>query len=365
MADGAILDRRTLNRSLLARQFLLERTDTTPLEAVEHLVGLQAQVPLDPYTALWSRLRAFDPHELGQLLLERKAVRMTAMRTTLHLLSTDDALRLRPLLQSKIERAFTSSPFARALDDLDLAPLLARGVALVEEEPRTIAALADALSRDWPGRDPTALAYAVRYLIPLVQVTPRGVWGKTLQPRLTTLTGWVGATAPTATSEDDLVLRYLHAFGPATAADVRAWSRLRDLRSILNRLRPGLRVYRDEAGRELYDVQDGVLCDASVPAPVRFLPQYDNLFLAHADRSRIFDRIVWGSSFTHRGSFFVDGFLCGAWKLNDEKRAAVLVLEPHRPLRKPERDELTDEAEALLEFLAPQAGSRSLTLRPA
>lgn len=359
--EGAVLDRRTLNRTLLARQRLLERVDARPIDLVEHLVGMQAQVPLDPYVGLWSRLRQFEPAELGRELLERRVVRMTLLRATLHLVSSRDALRLRPPLQPMLERAFASSPFARALSGVDLEPVVARGVELVEETPLTIAQLRTQLAREWPDHDANALAYAVRYLVPLVQVTPRGVWGAAMQATLTTLSSWVGSE-PHGGSAAELVLRYLRAFGPASSADVRTWSWLPDVRSIVARLRPRLRIYRDEAGRDLYDVADGVFADPAAAAPVRFLPQYDNVFLAHADRGRIMDSVVWGSAFTHHGTFFVDGFLAGAWKLQQQKRDASLAVELRTRVRQAERKQVEEEAERLLAFLTPEASTRRLRL---
>ncbi len=361
--EGAVLDRRTLNRSLLARQLLLERVDLPPVDAVEHLVGMQAQVPLDPYVGLWSRLRAFDPDALGKALLDRRLVRMTLMRATLHLVSAEDGLSMRPVLQAPIERAFASSPFAAHLSGLELGPVISRGVELVEHEPLSIRQLAAALSEDWPDHDANSLAYALRYLLPLVQVTPRGVWGKALQPKLTTLDGWLGRPAAPALSVDEFVIRYLRAFGPASVADIRAWSWLGGVRAIVDRLRSNLCVYRDEHGRELYDVRDGMFCDSAAPAPVRFLPQYDNLFLAHADRARIMDGIKWDSSFMHRGAVFVDGFLSGAWKLSEQKRESTLVVELRTRVTGTERQQVRREAERLLLFRTPDARTRRMELR--
>jgi len=205
--------------------------------------------------------------------------------------------------------------------------------------------------------------YAVRYLVPLVQVTPRGVWGQRLAPTVTTLAAWLGREPRGDSTVDELVLRYLRAFGPASTADIRAWSWLSDVRSILERLHPRLRVYCDGGGRTLYDVDDGVFADASTPAPVRFLPQYDNVFLSHADRGRIMDAVTWNSSFTHRGSFLADGFLAGAWKLTAKSSEATLGVDIRARLRTPLRRQVREEAEALLAFLAPEAPSRRLTLR--
>jgi len=288
---------------------------------------------------------------------------MTLMRSTLHLVSSADALRLRPLLQDMLERAFASSPFARRVHGVDLAHVVARGAELLEREPATLAELRVALATEWPEHDADALAHAVRYLVPLVQVTPRGVWGRRMQPTFTTLGTWLHSQpAPQPATPDELVLRYLRAFGPASTADVRTWSSLPDVRSVVERLRPQLVVYRDETGRALYDVPDGVFCDGSTPAPVRFLPEYDNVFLSHADRSRIMDTVVWDASFAHRGSFVVDGFLAGAWKLTDQKGEATLAVDLRTRVTGAGRREVEEEAEQLLEFLRPDARSRRLTI---
>jgi Winged helix DNA-binding domain len=357
--QGTVLDRQTLNRTLLARQFLLERVDADPLSLVEQLVGLQAQVPLDPYVACWTRLRSFDPDALGRALLDRRAVRMTLLRATLHLVSRADALRLRPLLQEMLERAFAASPFGKELAGVDLAPVLERGAELVEREPQTLTLLRAVLAEQWPEHDPNALAYAVRYLVPLVQVTPRGVWGRTAQPTVTTLAGWLGEQPAAPAAVDEYVLRYLRAFGPASTADLRTWSGLTDLSPVVARLRPRLRAYRDEQGRELLDVHDGLVVDAATP-PVRFLGQFDNVFLAHADRSRIMATVRWDASFAHRGAFLVDGYLAGAWKLTQERGHASLAVEARVPVPSCRRRELRAEAEAFLAFRAPHASSRSI-----
>lgn len=358
-AEGAVIDARTLNRTLLARQLLLARSEAHPLDLLERLIGMQAQVPLDPYIACWSRLSDFDPEVLGRRLLERTAVRMTLMRATLHLASRTDVLSLRPLLQGMLERAFRSSPFARELGEFDLVPALDWASELLGREPQTLAQLRIALAQEWPAEHANALAYAIRYLLPLVQVTPRGVWGRSMQPTVTTLEEWLGAP-PSAGSLEELVLRYLRAFGPASVADMRTWSWLRDLRQVFTRLRRQLRAYRDEAGRELFDARDGLFADAAAPAPVRFLGQYDNVFLSHDDRGRIMASLKWDASFAHRGTLFLDGYLAGAWKLARTARAASLTVEPRIRIRATQRQAIRAEAEALLVFLAPDTPSRSL-----
>jgi hypothetical protein len=352
--EGSVLDRRTLNRALLARQRLLERVAMQVPQAVEHLVGMQAQNPGDPYVALWSRLRGFDPTELGQLMLDRGAVRMTLMRTTLHLVTARDGRVLRPVTQGAIERTWRSSGFAKHLAGLDLAPVLARGIELVEAQPRSTAELARRLVEQWPDRDPSSLAHAVRFLVPLVQVTPRGVWGSSMQPKVTTVAAWLGEPVATDATPDDAVRRYLRAFGPATTSDIRTWSWLTGVREIVDRLRPSLRSYRDEAGRELLDVADGLFADPDADAPVRFLPEFDNVFLSHADRTRITGDLRWGPAFAHLGTLFVDGFLAGAWKLTD----GALSVRPMIPLSLAQRDEVEAEAGALLTFLDPRGDRR-------
>jgi hypothetical protein len=359
----SVLDRRTLNRTLLARQHLLTRVPLPVPDMLEHLVGLQAQVPRDPYIGLWSRLGDFNPGALERLLLERQAVRMTLLRTTLHLVTARDAPELRAVLQPVCERGFRSSPFAHRLDGVDVAEVIATGAAILEDRSRTVAELGTLLGARWPTRDREALAYAVRYLVPLVQVPPRGLWRRSAAPRLTTLHAWLSLSSgdsPTETTPDETVLRYLRAFGPATVADIRTWSWLTALRPVMERLRPHLRSYRDATGRALLDVEDGIFASPYEPAPVRFLGEYDNVFLSHADRSRITGDAAWGVAYLRRGAFFVDGFLAGAWRLGETNDRALLTIEVRTHLRPTEREQVEAEGEALLGFLAPDASARTV-----
>ena len=284
-----VLSRRALNRALLARQMLLERVDLPIERAVEHLVALQAQEPWDPYYQLWSRLQGFDPLELARLLEERRVVRATSMlRTTIHLMTADDWLALRPVLQVVSDRGFaTGSPFGRQLAGMDIEEVLEAGREALAERPLTASQLRAILGERWPDRDAASLAYAVRYLLPLVQTTPRAVWGKRGQPVLATAGLWLGRDVGTDTDPTDLILRYLRAFGPASVMDIQAWSWLTKLTPYVEALRPQLRTFRDENGKELFDVPDGLLPDPDTPAPPRFLPTYDNVVLGHKDRSRI------------------------------------------------------------------------------
>ncbi len=317
---------------------------------MERLVGLQAQVPRDPYVALWSRLEGFEAAILSKAIEERRAVRMPLFRATLHLVTREDALRLRPVVHPVLDRGFYSgSPFGRNLDGLDVNAVLTEGRRLLAEAPRTRAELQPLLAERFPDHDPPSLAYACTYLLPTVQVTPRGLWRRSGRSPFTTLESWVGAPMATTENPGDLVMRYLTAFGPATPADLRAWSGLPGAAEIIDRLRPGLRTFRDELGRELVDAPRAPLPDPETPAPVRFLPEYDNVVLGHDDRSRIvsLDTKLWTE--VGWGHVLVGGFTSARWRaFLDEGRMRI---EPFRTLARSERTDVEAEAHRLLAFL--------------
>jgi hypothetical protein len=363
VTTAPMLTRRALNRTLLGRQFLLERVARAPEDVVEHLVGLQAQEPIDPYVALWTRIADFDPRVLSALIEERRAVRMGSLRTTLHLLTTEDALALAPLTTAVHRRTFSSTPFPKALVGLDTDAIVDAARIALETAPMTPGELGRQLAAKWPDRDPSALAYLARYTIPLVQVPPRGLWRRTARTANTTLEAWTGRE-PGTTPVDTFLLRYLRAFGPASVSDIRTWSWLTGLREVVDRLRPQLRVYRDEAGRELLDVEDGQFTDPDVPAPVRFLPQYDNLFLSHDDRSRINGELSWGVDFGWKGPILVDGGIAAAWRVRRNGRSAVMTVELGRRLTGAERRELEEEATRLAEFLDPDRTRELVIVEP-
>ncbi|MFD4629096.1 winged helix DNA-binding domain-containing protein [Streptomyces sp. NPDC058284] len=368
-----VLGVRALNRATLDRQLLLRRARGLSVkDAVTHLVGLQAQNVKPPYYALAARLAEFDPGELSALLDSRELVRMVTLRSTIHLHTADDARSLRRLVQGAREREL--SAFRNGLTGVDLSELAGLARAAVEAEPRTMKQLRETLLVRWPDADPQALAVAARCTLPLVQVTPRGLWRRGGQVALTTLEQWLGdgpdsrSGATPGVTLDDTVLRYLAAFGPASVKDMQTWARLTRMREVFERLRPRLRTYRDENGVELFDLPDAPRPDADTPAPPRFLPEYDNLLLAHADRTRVVPAAYKGR--TWKGNvpfsvFLLDGFLAGVWRLVEETKrgkgaeggAAVLTIEPFGKPSRAQRDELTREAERTLRRIAETSSS--------
>jgi hypothetical protein len=359
-----VLGQRALNRALLARQLLLRRERRSAAETVEHLVGMQAQEPRDPYVGLWTRLEGFDPHELGRLIADRHAVRSPLMRATVHLVTARDCLTLGPLLRPVLERGFwTGSPFGRQLRGVDVDAVLAAGRALLDEQPRTTAQLRKLLGERWPDHDASSLAYAVHHLAPVVQIPPRGVWGKKGLPTWATTECWLGHSPDPDPSPDQMVLRYLAAFGPAGVMDIQAWSGLTRLREVTDRLRPRLRSFRNEAGRELFDLPDAPRPAPDTPAPVRFLPQYDNVVLSHADRSRISAGAAaqWPTDDLHWSPLLVDGLVRGAWRLTRERKVATLTVRPLGPLSGQDHA-VAEEGGRLLDFLAADADRRDLRM---
>jgi Winged helix DNA-binding domain len=377
-----VLSRPALNRALLARQLLLapaampaagQARAERVIETVEHLVGLQAQAPFPPYYGLWSRLAGFEPDDLARLILSREVVRIALMRGTIHLVSARDCALLRPLVQPAVGRGL-SILASRQLAGVDTAALAAAGRALVEERPMTFSELGAALAERWPEHPPAALAQGVRSLVPLVQVPPRAVWGAAGQAAHTSAEAWLGRPMEAGPSLERLerlerlVTRYLAAFGPASVADAQAWSGLTRLREVTDRLRPGLRVFRDEQGTELFDLPGAPRPAPDTPAPVRFVAEFDNLVLSHADRTRIISEPNRQRMFTRNGIFpgtvLVDGFVAGMWKITRSRTAAALTIELFGPLGPRDRDAVTDEGGRLLAFAAPEAGSRDIRFAP-
>jgi hypothetical protein len=360
---------RALNRATLARQLLLARSGPAVPAAVTHLAGLQAQTTQSWYVGLWSRLAGFSGAPAGQLLIDRALVRIVAMRATIHLVTADDARWLRPLTQIVHDRSVQGA-FGRHVRGLDRAEVTAVTRELVAGGPIAFADLRAALAARYPGRDPAALAETARSWLPLVQTPPRGVFGAAGSVVHADLAAWTGAPLiePGPDRLDDLVLRYLAAYGPATVRDVQQWCGLTRLAEVLDRLRPRLLTFTDPHGRELFDLPGAPRPAEDTPAPVRFLYDFDNLLLSHADRSRMV-----GDAGHHAQGFgtgsneqpstvLIDGTAGATWKILRTGRTATLRIRPFRRLTGPERDDLHAEGAALLAFAAATATTHEVTL---
>jgi hypothetical protein len=351
------LTRRQLNRATLARQLLLERAKLTIVAAVARLGGLQAQEPRPPYLGLWTRLDGFRRTDLHRALHQRTLVRATAWRGTLHLLDAADFAALRATLQPMLTEGL------RALGEraagLDLPALLPVARALLAERPRDFTALRGLLQQRFPQVNERALGYAVRMCLPLVMVPTGDRWGFPPVAEFTLAEAWLHRPLSTDEDREALVLRYLAAFGPASAADAQAWSGLKGLAAVLDGLRPRLAVFRDERRRELFDLPDAPRPDPGVPAPARYLPEFDNLVLAHADRTRLLApehrAAVVTKNLRVRATFLCDGEVAGTWDVKRTAKAATLRLAPFHPLPAGALDELHAEGEALLRFAEQDA----------
>ncbi len=337
-----ILTLRELNRTLLLRQLLLRRAPLTPARAIERVGALQAQWVPSPYVALWSRLEDFTRERLTRALRREYVVKAALMRGTLHLASARDY----PFYATALRKEIAPWTNGRPEPDSDL---VAAVEAYVRGEPRTRAELVAFLEET---RGPAAeldnrrdLAW-LRHLIPLEPLPNTGEWGFVRGVRLRVMDF---APPPLEDAVAHLVRRHLASFGPATRADVAAWSgqALRILDPALERLR--LRRFLDEDGRELLDLPRAPLSAARTKAPVRFLSRWDELLIGHVDRRRVLAEEHEGRGLVLAGeqTFLVDGFVAGTWQL-ERSRVAVA---PFAPLPRTARRELEDEASRLAAFL--------------
>jgi hypothetical protein len=354
---------RQLNRATLARQMLLARERLTPLRAIERLVGMQAQYPRPPFLGLWARVEGFERDDLTKLFLERKVVRATLLRGTLHVATAKDFVALRPVMQPVLDAGMHT--ILRALGArVDPKRLAERAREILAEGPQTFEEVRDRLGRAEPRANERAMVFAVRMLLPLVQVPvgKEAPWAFPGNPRFALAEEWLGKAIPTdaPAAPDALVLRYLAAYGPASVADLQAWCGLPKLRERVEPLRARFVTFRDEKGRELFDLPDAPRPDGDVPAPVRLVADYDNLittraderFVAKGQRSRIFL-----PGLRVAATVLVDGFVAGTWKLERKKDVATLTVEPFAPFSARTRKEVATEGETLLRFAEPDARS--------
>ncbi len=354
-----ILTLRELNRAMLARQMLLERASVSTLDALKRLVGLQAQIPKPPYIGLWTRLLSFQHDDLTQLLEDKQAVRATMMRSTLHLMATEDYMLLRPALQPALTRALHGF-FSKGAKSVNVEQFTSTMQAYIQEQPRTFVEMRAKLTELFPDTDPALMAYIVRTHLPLVQISPGGTWSFTGSPAHAIAETWLGRSfANSSESLRHLILRYLAAFGPATVKDIQAWSGLIRLQSMIEALKPELCTFQDELGNQLYDLPDTPRPSADVPAPLRFIPEFDNLVLSYADRQRIVRNEYRPLFIVPPGrvlaTFLVDGFVRGTWKTERRQNVAHLIITPFESLSNDVRNGLVKEGQRLLHFVEDDA----------
>lgn len=350
MTAERTLSQRELNRALLARQLLLERAELPAVEAIERVAGLQAQATVPPFVGLWTRLQGFDDSELQRLIDEREVVRATMMRHTIHFVSAPDYGWLRQTVQPALESNFGSQTRKR-LAGVDLGPILDSARAALAERPHTFAEIRELIRAIEPDGDIDALAYGVRTHIRLIGVPNDSRWRFGGRAPFALAEDWLGAELPRRPDPKRMVRRYLAAFGPATPADATAWSGVTGMREVFESLRGELRVFRDERGRELFDVPDGPLPAADTPAPARLLPEFDNTLLGHRDRSRVIADEhrprVYLTAGRMVGTLLLDGFAAGTWRVD----GGEIAIEPFRRLTKAERQSVAAEADALRAWL--------------
>jgi len=362
------IGRRALNRATLARQLLLERSTIGPLAAVTHLVGLQAQAPWAPYHQLLGRLDGFRPDDLGRLLLDRQVVRVVTLRGTIHLMTVADAAATRPLVQAVLDRGLTSNKERRdALRGADLDAIAEAGAALLATEALTPGQLGDRLAARFPGVLPSALATVVRNRVPTVQTTPRAVWGRQGAPTLMAFESWVTQgprpvdpdELPPPMALDELVRRYLAAFGPASVKDVQTWTGLTRLATVVAAMGDELVTLVDEDGVTLHDLPDAPRPGADVDAPVRFLGEFDNLILGHADRRRVIPEADRARLATLNGmqpaTVLVDGVVAATWRVERARSSAAVAVETWAKVSRSTRAGIEAEANRLLGLVAPDA----------
>jgi Winged helix DNA-binding domain len=330
------LSLRELNRTLLARQLLAERTRAPVVRVVARLVALQAQYAPSPYVALWSRLEGFRKEQLTRGLTGGTIVKAGALRTTLHVMAGSEF----PYLIS----AYIDAQRGRTMGlGVDIEALRAA----IPDEPASSSELNELAHRVLGTDDPWTVAFAWRAL-PFVRTAPVGPWPHT---KVSPAVLWREPLPEAQESATRVVHQYLAAYGPASRDDIAQYTyfKFRQIDPALE----GLRTFEDEQGVTLYDVPRSKLAHADAPAPVRFLPAFDSIILAHRDRSRILpdeyrDVVINKKNATTKNTFTVDGFVAGAWRVEKQK----LVVDAFEPLPLRVRREVEAEGERLLAFYA-------------
>jgi hypothetical protein len=357
-SNAPVLSLRALNRALLARQMLLERAALPIPAVVERLVGLQSQAQAAPFIGLWTRITGFTHAALTERIDARSLVKTTLMRATLHLITTDDLVRLRGAIQPVLESASDSIRTKREVS-LDIPHILDLARAYINEAPRSFAEISAHFEALIPDTDIGSIRYTIRTHLPLVQVPTESYWRYPGNPKFTLAESWIQRSIPMENDFRGLALRYLAAFGPAGVTDLQTWSGLEKLKDAVEKLKPELMVYQDENGRELYDLPDTTLPDPETPAPIRFLPEYDNVLLSHSNRTRIIAeehrKQVYLPGLRVASTILIDGFVAGVWKSDTKKGVATLTITPFAAISPQTRTALEAEGESLLRLAEPDA----------
>jgi hypothetical protein len=350
------LSLRALNRATLARQILLARAAMPATAAVERLVGLQAQLPRPPFVGLWTRIDGFRRDDLAKCVRDRTIVRATFLRGTIHMVTARDYVALRAALQPALTaglRAVLKDREGR----LDLPRLLKKATRFFGEAPRAFDAFRDHLAADDPNGDTRGGAYAVRMHMPLVQVPTDAPWAYPGVADFALAEAWIGRKMDSSDDLRPLVRRYLAAFGPASVADMQTWSGHKGLKPAFEAMRAELVSLRDEGRRELFDLADAPRPAEDTEAPPRFLPEFDNLLLSHANRRRVVADAhrarVFLPGLRVAPTFLVDGFVAGTWTALPPKGRTTLVVTPFAALPRLAKESLAHEGAQLLRFIEP------------
>ena len=360
-----LLTRNALNRAILARQMLLARENVAPVKVIERLAGLQAQQARPPFVGLWTRLEKFSREELLKQLKRRRVVRVTAMRATVHLMSARDYLALRGALQPMLA-GMLPPKFIEALGGVPVAKICATGNKFFGAEG-SFKNLRELMKAKHPQANHRVAALAVRMYVPLNGVPGEMTWGFSTNATWKLAEDWLGEPVSMAEDRAALVKKYLAAFGPATPADAQAWSGCKGLRAVFDELRPKLKVFQNEKGQELFDLPRAPRPAADTPAPVRFIPDFDNLILSHADRTRIVDDeyrpALVSKNLLVRATYLINGRVAGMWKVESARKSVTLVIEPFTPIPVKAKAELKAEGERLLHFIEPEAGAHKIQFK--
>jgi hypothetical protein len=349
-----VLTRRELNRALLERQLLLERSSLTAARAVERLAGLQAQVSASPYLSLWTRLERFEREELTRALKARRVVKALLQRGTLHVVAPKHYWAL-VSVRARLASALWPASYEARISSAEIERLARMVRERLGDGELTLKGAQELLEPHAREGVPTTFLWRrIQSYAQVFHVPPSGTWGYGGHGVYAAAPGKVrGEPPPFDEALDELLTAYLRAYGPASAQDFGQWAgipRLAPIKESLGRLT--LRAFRDEGGRLLHDLPRAPLPDPETPAPPRLIPRYDDLVLSHADRSRVLgdaapSRIVTNNGLVH-ATILVDGFVAGTWQL---ERGRV-VLQPWSKLDPSVRRALAEEAERLEAFAA-------------